>query len=251
MIDTNTSTKDRVSKEDQQIMQTLTAIDRIGNDLSQLVNPLYAYSKLVPTTSSSTDLYNDNNTTLNGAFEGKAQNGAPIPQFKSEDKSSIIFFSQANRRRIANSKESRFAWIKYSLKNMEPDPDNPDEQTSGLYELTRQSIATDIYNANQDWDKPKLQIVMDKIKSLEFSFWDERGKKYTTSLQELNENKNLIRSVGVSLIWMDSDQHEQKIEKTFRVLHPVFNTKQDDLKTGAQGNFSMPTLPAGNDDEHF
>jgi prepilin-type N-terminal cleavage/methylation domain-containing protein len=248
MVDTNTSTKDRVIKEDRQIVQTLTAVGRLDSDISQMVNPLYSYSKLVPTASSNPDdIYADNNTNANGAFDGKTKNGALIPQFKSEDKSTIIFFTQANRRKMADTKESRFAWIKYSLKPMEPDPDNPDDNSAGLYELIRQSVSTDIYNSTIDWSKPRPQTVMGKIKNLEFSFWDERGKKYTSSLQDLNENKYLIRSIKVKLIWIDDDKHEQKLEKSFRILHPYFNTKQDDLKTGpgANGAYDGGGVPPG------
>lgn len=248
MIDTNSETKDRVIKEDRQTVQILTAIGRFDADFSQIYNPLFAYSKVVPTASSN-DIYADNTSNPNGAFDGKAKNGALIPQFKSEDKSTLVFFTLANRRKVADSKESRFAWIKYSLRAMEPDPDNPDDKTSGLYEIIRQSINTDIYNSSLDWNKPKSQVVMDRVKDMEFSFWDERTKKYTSSLQELNENKNLIRSLKVSLKWMDEDNREQKLEKTFRVLNPYFNTKRDDLNTGGTGAgggaFGGDTPPPG------
>ncbi len=239
MIDTNTETKDRVVKEDRQTVQILTAIGRFDADFSQIYNPLFAFSKSTPAAASG-DVYADNTSNPNGSFDGKAKNGALIPQFKSEDKSSLVFFTQANRRKIADTKESRFAWIKYSLRAMEPDPDNPDDKTSGLYEIIRQSISTDIYNTTQDWSKPKSQVVMDRVKDLEFSFWDERSKKYSTSLQDLNENKNLIRALKVSVKWMDEDNHEQKLDKTFRVLNPYFNPKKDDLQTGAFGGDTPP-----------
>jgi prepilin-type N-terminal cleavage/methylation domain-containing protein len=247
MVNTNTDTKDRVVKEDRQTVQTLTAIGRLDTDISQIYNPLFASSKLAPTANgSSSDIYADNTSNANGAFDGKANTGALIPQFKSEDKSTIIFLTLANRRKMADTKESRFAWVKYSMRSMEPDPDNPDDKTAGLYELVRQTIAIDIFNPTQDWSKPKFQVVMERIKNLEFSFWDERTKKYTTSLQELNENKNLIRSLKVNITWVDDDNNEQKIEKAFRVLYPYFNTKQDDIATGAAGGaYGGGTQPPG------
>ena len=261
MVNSNTDTKERVIKEDRQVVQTLTAVGRLDSDISQMVNPLYSYSKQVPVASgNSADVYADTNTSANGSFDGKTNNGALIPQFKSEDKSTIIFFTQANRRKNADSKESRYAWIRYSLKAMEPDPDNPDDKTSGYYELVRQSISTDVYNATLDWDKVKPQTVMEKIKSLEYAFWDERGKKYTTSLQDLNENKNIIRSIKVNIVWVDDDDHQQKFEKTFRILTPYFNTKLDDTKSGLLGGGAAapgiqdpnnPTLPTGQGDEQL
>ena len=240
MIDSNTDTKDRVIKEDAQTIQTLTAIGRLDSDFSQMVNPLFSRGRLAPSASATSDAYADSTSKVNGSFDGKADNGELIPQFKSEDKSTIQFFTQANRRKMTDSKESRFAWVKYSLSNMEPDPDNPDKNVSGLYNLVRQIISTDIYNPTLDWDEAKNQLVMERIKSLEFSFWDERTKKFTDSLQELNENKNKIRSLKVVIVWMDNDNNEQKIEKIFRVMFPFFNTKKDSIPLGAYGDDSAP-----------
>lgn len=249
MVDTNIDTKERVTREDRKTVQSLTAIGRLDSDISQMYNPLFSSSKLTPAANSNSgDIYADSTSNPNGPFDGKASTGALIPQFKSEDKSSIIFLTLANRRKVADSKESRFAWVKYSMRSMEPDPDNPDDTTAGLSELVRQTITTDIFNPTQDWSKPKFQVVMERIKSLEFSFWDERGKKFTTSIGELNENKNLIRSLKVAIVWVDDDKKEQEIEKVFRVLYPYFNTKTDDLKSGATpggGAYSGGTVPPG------
>ncbi len=246
MIDSNTTAKDRVVREDKMTVQGLTAIGRLDADISQIVNPLFSYPKLVVTTANVESVYSDNNNTINGSFEGKTQNGALIPQFKSEDKSSIIFLTQANRRKLADSKESRYAWVKYSLRRAEEDFDKDDEDKSNanLMELVRQSIATDIYNANLDWSKPKSQVVLERVKDLEFSFWDERSKKFNTSLQSLNENKNIIRQIKVNITWLNEDDNEQKIEKIFRVLAPYFNTKLDQVKMGAETPGS-PGVPGG------
>jgi prepilin-type N-terminal cleavage/methylation domain-containing protein len=252
MVDTNTETKDRVVKEDRQTLQSLTAVGRLDSDISQMVNPLYSFARLVPTTSAdSNDVYSDTNVSANGAFDGKTKNGELIPQFKSEDKSTIIFFTQANRRKVANSKESRFAWIKYSLNRMEANPDDQNNQdnqgnkTEGLFELVRQSISTDIYNSTLDWSQPKMQVVMENVKNLEFSFWDERGKKFTSSILDLNENKNLIRSIKIKLTWIDNDNHEQKLDKSFRILTPYFNAVLDDKKSGANSPYADGKLPPG------
>jgi len=248
MIDSNTDTKDRVTKEDSATVQTLTAIGRLDSDFTQMVNPLFSRSKLAPSAAATNDVYADAPSTANGSFDGKADNGELIPQFKSEDKSTIVFLTQANRRKMADSKESRFAWVKYSLSNMEADPENPDDKVSGLYSLVRQTISTDIYNTTLNWDEAKNQLVMDRIKSLEFSFWDERTKKFTTSLQELNENKNLIRSLKVVIVWMDADNNEQKIDKVFRVMYPYFNAKKDALNSGGTGAYGGGVAPPGTSD---
>jgi prepilin-type N-terminal cleavage/methylation domain-containing protein len=238
LVDTNTETKTTVVKEDRQIVQTITAVGRLESDISQLYTPLFAYSKMAPTANNSNNIYADT-PVANGSFDGKTKDGNLIPQIKAEDKSSLIFLTQANRRKMSDSKESRFAWIKYSIRSMEPDPENPDEKTAGLYELIRQSISSDIYNPTLEWDKQKPQVLLERIKSLEFSYWDERAKKYTTSLQELNENKNVIRSVKIDITWIDDNNNEQKLSKALRVLAPYFNTKKDDLQSTPLG----ATLP--------
>lgn len=238
MVDSNTTTKTQVVKEDAQKVQVVTAIGRLDSDISQMYNPQFSFAKQSLAQSASDNNVYAEPATQNSLFDGRTSNGALIPQIKSEDKSSLIFFTQAHRRKVADTKESRFAWVKYSLRRMEPDPDEPDEKVTGLFELIRQTIATNVYGDTLNWDEAKPQVVMDRIKSLEFSFWDERSKKYTSSIQELNENKNLIRSLKVDLIWVDENNNEQTVIKTLRVLNPYFNTKLDDLKTGSPGSGS-------------
>jgi prepilin-type N-terminal cleavage/methylation domain-containing protein len=238
MIDNSSNAKENVTKEDQQIIQTLTVVGRIDSDISQIYNPLFSSSKATPGAASANNPYAaEESSTPNGSFDGKTKSGALIPQFKSEDKSSIIFFTQANRRKMADTKESRFLWVRYGVQPKTIDPDQAsfgeESKNTAQYELIRQIIPTDIYSPTLDWTKAKVQVVLENVKSVEFSFWDERSKKFTTSIQELNENKNLIRSIKIDLVWVNSDNNEQKIEKIFRVLNPYFNTKQDDLKSGA------------------
>jgi hypothetical protein len=117
MVDNSTDTKDRVLKEDQLLLQSLTAISRIDSDFSQLYSPLFAYGKGNPSTDPNA-IYQDS-SSARGSIEGKTKNGMIIPQFQSEDKSSLIFLTSANRRKIADVKESRFAWVKYSLRRSE------------------------------------------------------------------------------------------------------------------------------------
>lgn len=245
MLDSNLATKDTVLKEDRLIIQGVTAIGRLDADITQLYTPLYSSGKLMPTASSSSDPYADT-AAPSGNFDGRAKNGQLIPQFKSEDKSSMILFTQANRRKMANSKESRFAWVKYSLRPMEGEPGEEPAAILGQ-ELIRQVIATDVYAESINWSEVKPQVLMRNIKSMEFSFWDERTKKFVGSIQDLNENKNLIRAIKIDLVWVDEDKNEQVIQKVFRVLHPYFNTKQDDLKLGSTGAtpgaISTPTDP--------
>jgi prepilin-type N-terminal cleavage/methylation domain-containing protein len=245
MVDNSTDTKERVLKEDQTKLQSLTAISRLDSDISQLYTPLFAYSKANPAADPNA-VYQDN-ATSKGTFDGKAKNGAIVPQFQSDDKSTLVFLTAANRRKVADAKESRYTWVKYSIRRSEKKENEGDEKnlnTKGDSELIRQSISTNIYTQDLNWNDVRAQILMTQIKSLEFSFWDERSKKFVGSLQDLNENKNLIRSLKMELVWVDENNVEQKIVKIFRVLHPYFNTKLDDMGTvnggGAYGDSSAP-----------
>ena len=261
MIDTNTDTKERVLKEDQLLIQTLTAISRIDVDISQMYSPLYSSSKSIPTNDSN-NAYQDSGMSKE-LFDGKAKNGMIIPQFQSEDKSSLVFLTASNRRKIADAKESRYTWVKYTIRRTDKSKNEVDDRnlnTIGENELIRQTISTNIYGSLLNWSDAKSQILLTQVKSIEYSFWDERAKKFISSIQELNENKNSIRAIKLNLVWVDEDNHEQKIEKVFRVLFPYFNTKSDDLKnSSAYGDSNAPPgIPnpqnvdgGGPDEKHF
>lgn len=261
MIDNSTDTKDRVLKEDQLLLQTLTAMGRLDSDFSQIYSPLYSYPKVTAVDTAS--VYQDNSPPK-GGFDGKAKNGEDVPQFQSEDKSALVFFTSSNRRKIIDTKESRYTWVKYSMRrsdNSHSEKDERDLNTKGENELIRQTFSSNIYGREINWQDIKAQVLLTRVKSIEYSFWDERSKKFVTSIQELNENKNIIRSIKLNLVWIDENNHEQKIEKTFRVLYPFFNTKVDDMKNGnAHGGGPVPPgLPdlqdtsgqGGESEKHF
>lgn len=246
MIDNGTETKDRVIAEDQKALQGLTAVARIDSDFAQIYSPLYAYGKNNPTANAST-VYQDDNAGR-GSFDGRAKNGALIPQFTSEDKSTLMFFTAANRRKIADAKEGRFAWVRYSLRRAEKEEGDTEKKSGADYELIRQMITTNLYASNLNWDQARPQVLMGNIKSLEFSFWDERNKKFVGSVLDLNEFRNSIRSLKMDLIWVDENNNEQKITKIYRVLYPYFNPKQDDIAGGAYGDSTPPPgMPNPND----
>jgi len=244
MIDNSTDTKENVLREDQQLMQTLTAVSRLDSDISQLYSPLYAYSKANPATDPNA-IYQDN-ATSRGSFDGKTKNGIIIPQFNSEDKSTLVFLTMANRRKVLDTKESRFSWVRYSVRHTEKsdeEANNTKTPNTGENELVRQTISTNIYSNDLNWSDVKAQVLMTHIKSVEFSFWDERTKKFVNSLLDLNENKNTVRSLRMDLTWVDENNHEQKIEKIYRILNPYFNPKLDDIKMGNTNGTG--TLPPG------
>ena len=246
MVDSSTDTKEKVVKEDKILLQTLLAVSRIDSDFTQIYSPLYSYSKASPITDN--NAYQDSSVPR-GSFDGKVKSGMIIPQFKSEDKSSIVLFTSANRRKVADTKESRYTWVKYSLRSPEKTNSQSDDEdknhSSAGQEIIRQTVSSNIYANDINWSEAKAQVLLTQVKSLEFSFWDERAKKFQTSIQDLNEIKNQLRSIRMQMVWIDEDNHEQKVDKTYRVGYPVFNTKLDDIKmnNGAYGGDG--TVPPG------
>ena len=247
MVSTSTDTKETVVKEDQTIVQTLTAVARLDSDYSQIYSPLSSSSKLTPQNDNFSNYADSLNS--NSLFDGKTKNGKLIPQFQSTEKSSVIFFTAANRRKIQDLKESRFAWVKYSLRKMEKEEGAEDVQKrDGEYELIRQTITTNLFGNELDWSNVKAQVMMEHVKDLEFSFWDMRTKKFSTSILDLNELRNNPRALKMNLTWIDENNHEQTIVKTFRPLNPYFNTKIDDIagnqnnnpNSGAYGGSEVP-----------
>lgn len=249
LVDNSTSTKENVLREDRALLQSIVATGRLDSDISQLYSPLYSYGKANVVSDANAE-YLDNSSS-GATYDGKAKNGMIIPQFESSDKSTIVFLTTSNRRKVAEVKESRFTWVRYSMRQSEKSDDQTINDKGALQaenELVRQTISTNIYTSNLNWSDVKSQILMTQVKSIEFSFWNDSTKKFSSSILDLNENKNAIRSIKMQLIWIDEDNHEQKIEKIFRILHPYFNTKLDDVNsTGAYGNGSIPpNLPNPN-----
>jgi prepilin-type N-terminal cleavage/methylation domain-containing protein len=239
MIDEGTDTKDRVTTEDRNLMQTQVALNRIESDFNEYYSPLFSQSKQVA--SATNDPYQDTNTSFNGPFEGKAKSGIPIPQVFSENKSEITFLTQVNRRKVADSKESNFVWVKYSLR---ASTDEEDKLVGGM-DLVRQTIATNPFSSNLNWNDVRPQILLSNVKTLEISYWDTVNKKYVQSLSDLGENKNVLRAIKVIFTWINKDKNEFKFEKTLRVINPYFNTKNDDLKTNSGGSWGDSAPPSG------
>ncbi len=240
MIDENITTKEKVTSEDKDLMQTLTALNRIEADFNEFYSPLFT-SSIMPPTASNNPYEDSNDNLMNSNFQGKTKNGFSIPNVSSDDKSSFVFLSLSNRRKIAETKESNFMWIKYSLKRTEDE----EESKFGGHDLIRQTISTDPFNPSINWSDVKEQVILSNIKTLEFHFYDDRNKKYVTSLSDLNENKNSLRSIKVLFTWVNKDKNEFKFEKIFRVLIPYFNTKQDDLKSTNNGAWDGQAVPPG------
>lgn len=255
ITDSSINTKENVTKEDREIVQVVTLMNRLDADFSESYSPLYFEAKESPNVSASANNLDEPSNDLsyfesNKNFYARTKSGYLIPHFTAEDKGSVIFLATAHRRRMEGKKESRFVWIKYSTRTSTPEEDDTEEKRAEL-ELIRQVFVSDIYSKEVDWSKITPQIVLNNIKELEFQFWDERTKKFTANVNDLNENRYSIRSMKVAFTWVDPTKNEQYFEKSFRTLYPYFNPKQDEMLNNAGGSnnpFDTSANQGGNAD---
>ncbi len=252
LTDSSITTRDNVTKEDRELMQIVTLMNRLEADFQEYYTPLFFDPNNTGVVTNQNTDYTENPDTSyfegNKNFYNKTKNGYLVPFVTSEDKTSIIFFSSTHRRRVEGKKESRYAWIKYSLRSSDKDEDSENERATN--ELVRQYYVEDIYSKDIDWSKVPSQVILRNIKDLEFMFFDERSKKFTNSINDLNENRYKIKLLKIKLTWVDPDKNEQKFEKNFRPLWPNFNTKLDDANNSSPNlnpfdNNSSGTNPDG------
>lgn len=259
-----TETKERIVKEDRDKLQILSALSVFEWDFSHLYSPLYFSKKLEQKGRITEQIFQQTNDKYerNPHFAFADRDGRPVPIFENPDKNTFEFFTDSNRRRIANSKQSNFAWVKYTL---EPEEQNPEEnegdKLSGKFKLVRYFSAENPYNAEKlDTSKLKAQTLLDNIDEIEFSFWNSENKRFTVPLTSVAGAQNLIRAINLKIVWRDKLGVAQTINKVVRPLWPVFDPSQDpdepvEQAANNQGggtvptnqSKSNPTLPPGQD----
>ncbi len=274
------NTKERVTNEDQDLLSVITFLNRIESDYTEIYSPL-SFDTYEKDNSNSQNqgpgisgldgtfgtnqveqnsFYSSGDQTFfegNKYYYGRTKNGHLIPFFLSESKDSITFLSLVHRRRVDDKHQSRFAWIKYSTRPM-TFPENQTVineerlekiQNLGAKEIIRQIYVDDIFVKDIDWSKVNEQVILQQVKDLEFSFWDNRTKKFTTSLNELNENKTNIRAMKYKLTWINEDGKEIVYEKILRAVWPYYNSKNDQfLMNSTSPNINSPS-PSGNSND--
>lgn len=225
-------TKTIVTSEDREYVQMVSALHRIDTDFSQIYSPLFHTARYISKEKSRDANEEQSNTkivkfTPSEQFPMVSVSGEPIPKVESEDKSTLSFFSRANRRRLQDVKQSRISWIRYSLRNLEK---KEGEEKWGDYELVRQSSSLDPYSPEMEWGKVKEQVLLKGIKELSFEFWSTKGKKFVDRITDLpTEDRNSLRGLRVNLEMVAMDGAKSEISRTFRPLYPYFNTVKDEL----------------------
>ena len=243
IVDNASNTIYSVTREDRDFIQIETAMARMDQDFNQIYSPLYFSLSADDAKSSTPQNRNPEDDipgldpTLSVNFPLKSAEGLRIPFFDG-DKKSFTFFTSSNRKRIPNSKESRYAWVRYSLRSMENDER---EDKKGSEELIRQISPIDPYIDEVIWDQIRPQVLLKNVESLSFEYWDKKNKKFVDALQRL-DNPLIVRAIRVSLNRFDINGHEQELIRIFRPLWPYFDTRNDLQRKNGSSSATTPPI---------
>lgn len=168
-----------ITKEDNELLQVKFAMSKFKEDIESIYSPAYFANVGDP---------------INGSlFQYETKNGLPIPGFFGTrtglDMTDIVFFVCNNRRFRQNSKISNFAWVRYYT-----------EEIDGVKKLIRQTEIANIYDYEIDWDQVAKVVMIENIKDISFSFWDEEFLEFAP-LSLNHDPDHLILSLKVDLSW--------------------------------------------------
>lgn len=185
----------------------------------------------------------------NQHFSGLSKDGMPIPRFYAPERDVFEFFTASNRRKTENTKQSHFAWVRYSLipqefKSDSDTPVNPNVPKS-LKSLVRYFSADDPYADErlniENVEKVKGAVLLENVERMEFSFWDPGRKKWETSLRTIQGGEGLIRGVKLNISWYDYSGNIRTAERIFRNHWPMFAPMDPNPRAGI--NTTTPANP--------
>ena len=161
----------------------------------------------------------------NERFITISKEGQPIPRFYSPEKTTFEFFTSSNRRKLENTQQSHFAWVRYGLANQETQGDEKvhAEMPASVKNLVRYFSADDPYDDKRletDSDTIKAAVLLENVESLEFQFWDYQRRKWENNLMVVPEGDRIIRGVRILITYWDS-AGKHKTERTFRPHWPM------------------------------
>ena len=205
MVNNSQDAKDSVTTEDNAVLQVQLALNRLESDFSQIYSPVYYSSKKKKPSRNLLENYPPTQQ-----FPRVTEEGHPIPQFDHSDKETLAFMTSSNRRKMEDIKQSRWAWVRYTLEDVDSVPS-----------WVRRSTAEDPFAANMDWDEIRPQTLVKNVKSILFEFWDVEKKEWVEEWDDDLENR--LYAIRVELVWLDSNEIEQTTTRAFRVLWPYPN----------------------------
>jgi hypothetical protein len=292
ITDNAAQTKERTTEVNENNLQIETAMSRFEWDFSQIYSPLYFSSVMNMNQNIGVDGQPISGTQTNGTQSGAtggqvnpqlqqyyeqlisrfernehfisvSKDGHPIPRFYAPEKSIFEFFTTSNRRKVENTKQSHFAWVRYSLADQEQ---TEEEETNtnipkSLKSFVRYFSADDPYGDQrinvQENQLVKAAVLLRNVEYLEFQFWDYQRRKWETNLRNIESGESLVRGVKLIITWYDSQGAKRSSTRIFRTLWPMV-TPQDQIQPvntnagiqagaqgGSQGNTNLGS-PNGN-----
>ena len=254
-------TMERTTEINKNNLQIETALSRFEWDFSQIYSPSYFSTPLNMGASdqfgNSNDLNNDgrddNNPNKqvtpaapvtpelqeyyqrliarfeqNQHFGSVSKEGLPIPRFYSPEKNIFEFFTSSNRRKLENTRQSHFGWVRYSLgeaiQRNDDEEKNPNIPQS-LKTLVRYFSADDPYSDKrldpEDEEHVKGAVLLENVESLEFQFWDMNTRKWETSLRSIPGGESSLRGVKLMVTWYDSTGNKRTATRIYRNHWPM------------------------------
>lgn len=226
------TTKDRVTKEDNKMLQIETALNRMQWDIEHAYSPLYFSIPMRANTQDEGDLeaYNSfmQKYQNNNRFKMVSYEGLPIPKNDLDGKDEFTFFTAANRRKFQDQKQSSFAWIKYELSNIENEDELDDDMKSydSTKYLTRQFMADDVFNPEAiKWDSVKKQTLLRNVTKFKIQFWDYKTKKWQENLRVIADGDSKLNGIKLIIEIQEDEKNSYIIEKIVRPLFPKFKSE--------------------------
>jgi prepilin-type N-terminal cleavage/methylation domain-containing protein len=278
ITDNAAQTKERTTEVNENNLQIETAMSRFEWDFSQIYSPLYFSSVMNMNQNVGVDGQPIAGTQTNGTQSGApsaqvnpqlqqyyeqlisrfernehfisvSKDGHPIPRFYAPEKSIFEFFTTSNRRKVENTKQSHFAWVRYSLADQEQteEEENNKDIPKSLKSFVRYFTADDPYGDQrinvQENQFVKAAVLLRNVEYLEFQFWDYQRRKWESNLRNIESGESLVRGVKLIITWYDSQGAKRTSSRIFRTLWPMV-TPQDQIQpantnagiqTGIQG----------------
>ncbi|MBF0207238.1 MAG: prepilin-type N-terminal cleavage/methylation domain-containing protein [Oligoflexia bacterium] len=240
VTDDSIKTKERVVGEDREVLQVETAMTRLEDDLASMYTPLFFAARAVPASSARA---NTERADEPSRYDGKDRFafvttlGHPVPIIQNPDKQTLEFMIFNNKRRLQDSKQSNFAWVRYSVRKSTATTDTNEGSSAAVttststkehFDLMRAQVAEDPYMVDKlDWENANIKAypLINNLINLEFQFWDEEKKKFVESLNDIQDGKYLIRGIKVKLTWVNKLGEESEEELIVRSSWPFFKEK--------------------------
>ncbi len=271
-----TNTMERTTEINRNNLQIETALSRFEWDFTQIYSPMYfstvldrsAGNQMAGTTNDANMDGKDDTTGLpitqnpaavspqlqeyymrlnqrfeqNQHFSGISKEGLPIPRFYSPEKTIFEFFTSSNRRKIENTRQSHFAWVRYALGNPLPTNNDDEEEKnkdipSGLKTFVRYFSADNPYDDERldpENSTVKAAVLLENVESLEFQFWNMNNKRWETSLRAVPGGESSIRGVKLMITWYDSSGNKKSVSRIYRNHWPMEVPQDNMAPTQAQ-----------------